>query len=198
MSDTRPSEETVKEIAAALDRVVDMLPWQQTVFLRALGKKFEDIRDEFKTDVGLDKGTEEKALKEKDRFSLREDQLEAYVSLYNAQGNDVPSWGRIIENLSKQSISRPCYSTERAVREMIRSKTHPFNEGYVSVHIQKGDVRASSSEKTLRDRQGNVLLKLNERAITTDRVRQFYHKTGIYNYHKGILTRLSDMNLADE
>ena len=44
MTDEELSKEQINEISKALDRVVTELPWGQSVFLSALGKKFEKIR----------------------------------------------------------------------------------------------------------------------------------------------------------
>ncbi len=197
MSDKDVSEEKLKEIADALDRVVGDLPWHQSVFLKALGKKFENIRDEFKRDVGLGEHAEKLAQTEKDRFALKEGQQVVFVSIYNAQGSDMNHWERIIANLSTQSVSRPTYSTDNAAREMIRSKSNVLNEAYVSVHINKSDIRTPPDGKAPRDRLGNILLLLKENAITKQNIRKFYHKSGVYEYKSGQLNRVEDMNLAD-
>lgn len=197
MADEELSKQKLQEIADALDRVVSDLPWQQSVFLKALGKKFETIRDEFVESSGL-KPKEAATHAKKDPFALKDDEIEVYVALYNAQGTDLKQWAKIISNISTLSISRPTYSTEQAVREMIRSSANILNEGYVSVHIHKGDIIAAPEDRAPRDKLGNILLMLKENIITVSDVRKFYHKSGIYTLKKGELERIADMNLSEE
>lgn len=198
MTEDDISTEKLKEIAAALDKVVSELPWDQTVFLSALGKKFEKIRDEFRENTGLGQANKAKLKKDQERFALKENQLEIFVSVYCSQGADLMQWDPVISNLIKQSVSRPAYSTEKAVREMIRSKTSPTNEAYVSVFIDKDDIMESTPDRVPRDKLGNILLSLKERAIKKENIRKFYHKSGIYLYHPGELSRLGDMNLNED
>lgn len=198
MSDEKLTLAQVKEIADALDRVADGLPWEQSVFLSAIGKKFASVRDEFKREVGLDEETFRRKKVELDKFSLQAGQQEVYVSVYNAQGANLAQWERIIANLVNQSVSRPIYSTEKAVKEMIRAKPHLINEGYVSVHINKSDLLNPPNERAPRDKLGSVLLLLKERTITKDRIRKFFHKSGIYEYKNGTLSRLMNMSFSED
>lgn len=197
MADDELSKEKLQEIADALDRVVSDLPWQQSVFLKALGKKFEIIRDEFIENSGL-KPKDEASHVKKDPFALKDNQIEVFVALYNAQGGDIKQWTKVLMNVSKLSISRPIYSTEKAVREMIRSSAHMANEGYVSAHINKSDILPAPEDRAPRDKLGNILLLLKETAITPQCVRKFYHKSGIYTLKKGELERIAAMNLSED
>ncbi len=198
MSEDEISEEKLKEIAEALNRVVDDLPWHQSVFLKALGKKFETIRDEFLHNSGL--GEQHLSIEQakQDPFALKEGQLEVFVSIYNAQGAELKQWFLIIHNLSKLSISRPTYSTEKAVREVIRSSGNILNEGYVSVHVNKADILPDAGTKAPRDKLGNVLLTLKENAIVPANIKKFYHKTGVYVLKNGELSRISQMNFSED
>ncbi len=197
MADDELSKEKLQEIADALDRVVSDLPWQQSVFLKALGKKFEIIRDEFIENSGLKPKDEASHIK-KDPFALKDNQIEVFVALYNAQGGDINQWAKVVMNVSKLSISRPIYSTEKAVREMMRSSAHIANEGYVSAHINKSDILPAPEDRAPRDKLGNILLLLKETAITPQCVRKFYHKSGIYTLKKGELERIAAMNLSED
>lgn len=197
MAEDEISAEKLKEIAEALDRVVEQLPWSQTVFLSALGKKFQKIRDEFRDNTGLGEAHDVKLKQEQDRFTLKENQIEVFVSIYCSQGADLSQWEPVISNLIKQSVSRPAYSTEKAIREMIRSKTNQTNEAYVSVFMHKNDLMEPSPDRVPRDKLGNILLSMKERAIKIENIRKFYHKSGIYIFHPGSLSRVGDLNLSE-
>lgn len=192
------SKEKLQEIADALERVKNELPWQQSVFLKALGKKFEKIHDEFLQNSGLGGGEDNANIEKKDPYALNEGQVEVFISVYNAQGGDLKQWMTILTNLTKQSVSRPTYSTEKAMREMIRSKTNLVNEAYVMVHVNKEDLLDAAADRAPRDKLGNILLTLKEHSITTEKILKFYHKSGIYSLHKGEFKRLEDMNYAED
>jgi intracellular multiplication protein IcmQ len=198
MPDDELTSEQIKQIAEALDRVVKDLPWGQSVFLSAMGKKFEAIRDEFKRDVGVDDASKHKQKLDRDRFSLKDGQMEVFVSVYNVQGGDFQHWVRIIGNLTSQSISRPTYSDQKHVREMIRSKKNIMNEGFVSVFLTQDDFLSVPQERLPKDKLGNTLLVLKEKAITHDKIKKFFHHTGIYEYDKGLLKHVGNMSFSED
>lgn len=198
MTNDKLTKEQVEEISSALDRVVEELPWGQSVFLSALGKKFEKIRDEFKQDVGgMLSDPQKLAIEKKDRFALKSDQIEVYVGMYNAQGTDLSQWAKVISNLVSQCVSRPMYSTQAAVKEMMRSKTNLINEGYVLLYVNKTDLMSIDPERIPKDKLGNELLLLKERVITQERIKKFYHHTGEYEYKQGILHRIGDTHFSE-
>ena len=151
--------------------------------------------DEFQQDVSGVLANHNKSLKKtSDRFVLNENQLEVYIGVYNAQGTDLGQWARVISNLTSQCVSRPMYFSQSAVKEMIRSKVNLNNEGYVLIHVNKSDLMDIEKERLPRDKLGNVLLLLKERVITQERIKKFYHDTGVYEYKQGIMSRFDDMS----
>tara|TARA_B110000879_G_scaffold195659_1_gene264570 strand:+ start:595 stop:1194 length:600 start_codon:yes stop_codon:yes gene_type:complete len=198
MTDEKLSKEQIIEISKALDRVVTELPWGQSVFLSAVGKKFEKIRDEFQQDIsGILANQNNTQENKSDRFALKENQLEVYIGVYNAQGTDLGQWARVISNLTSQCVSRPMYFSQSAVKEMIRSKVNLNNEGYVLIHVNKSDLMDIEKERLPRDKLGNILLLLKERVITQEIIKKFYHDTGIYEYKQGIMSRFEDMTFSE-
>lgn len=198
MTNDKLTKEQIEEIANALDRVVEDLPWGQSVFLSALGKKFEKIRDEFKQDVAnIISDPQKLEIEKKDRFAINSKQTEVYVGMYNAQGTDLSQWAKVISNLVSQCVSRPMYSTQAAVKEMVRSKANLMNEGYVLLHVNKTDLMDINPDRIPKDKLGNKLLLLKERVITQERIKKFYHHTGEYEYKQGILSRIGDTHFSE-
>lgn len=193
MSEKELTKEQVEKISQALDRVVSDLPWKQSVFLSALGKKFEKIRDEFKNDIGKSFLNTHDLNTNTDKALLKPDQKELFVAIYNAQGQDLGLWAKIIYNLTNQFVSRPIYMNDSSVKEMIRSKVNLRNEGYVSIYVYENDFLDIPEERRPKDKLGNLLCQLKERVITEEKINKFYHESGIYEYKNGILSRLGDM-----
>lgn len=187
----------VKEVADALDRIVKDLPWGQSVFLSALGKKFALIQQKFQENVGLD-AKNVSASEQKNDKTLSSGQMLVYVSVYNANGTDLSQWARIISNLTNQSISRPTYSDITQVKEMIRSKQRINNEGFVSVVVSDSDLLDMPEEKLPFDKLGHKLLVLKEKAIRRDNIKKFFHFSGIYDYKKGLLSKTGEMHFSED
>lgn len=198
MVDSELSKKQIKEISDALERVVKDLPWHQSVFLSAMGKKFEQIRDEFNYSVGIAPSNLKNNSSSSEQVSLKDDQVEVYISVYNSQGDDLGNWARIIDNLTRQSVSRPTYLKVNEVKEMIRSKLNLDNEGYVSLHVLKTDLNSMAKESLPKDKLGNSLVLLKERIIEQNKIKKFHHNSGTYEYKKGILSRVGDMNFTQE
>lgn len=198
MASDKLSKEQIEEITNALDRVVEDLPWGQSVFLSALGKKFEKIRDEFKNDVqGILIDSKESHQHGHDHLTLRDDHIEIYIGIYNAQGTKLNIWTKVILNLIAQCVSRPIYATESAVKEMVRSKSNLNNEGYVLIHVKETDLMKVDEDKIPRDKLGNELLLLKDRVITPEKIKKFFHSTGEYEYKHGVLTRIGNMSFSE-
>ena len=183
------SREQVKKILDELNKAVDQGPWNNSKFLSAIGNKLENIRDEFAEHVTItDEIHEQKEIA--GRRQVQEGQQEIYISLYSSQGSRIQSWVPIISNLPRQIISRPVYANEQEVKEATRAKAHKMNEAYVSIIINKTDILPTKPEKTPKDKLGNSLLTLKDRAIHTENINRFEHITGTYDYTGGRLIKL--------
>ena len=190
------TEEQANAILKALDKALTTGPWEDSNFLRVIGKNLKQIRDNFANEIAVVK--EEKAnalISLVQGVSKRSDQQEVYVSLYTTGGGVLQAWERVIANLPRQVISRPVYADEGDVRQLIKSKENKINEAYVAIYINQSDMLNPSADKIPKDRFGKPLLMLKDKAVNLININRFVHSSGVYTLMKG---RLVKKPLSDE
>lgn len=174
-------------ILKALDEAITTGPWEESNFLRVIGKNLREIRDNFANQ--LEGGEQEKQPEPATRMALRSGQQEVFIALYSSEGNALQSWERILANLPRYVISRPIYANEVDVQTLIKSKENKINEAYVAVYINQSDILTLPPDKIPLDRFGRALITLKDRAINLDNISRFIHFSGVYTYTKGRLIK---------
>lgn len=186
------SDQQNEAILNALDEAINNGPWDQSNFLRAIGKNLNDIRENFVNQ--LDTRTRQQIKADThlaNRMALRSGQQEVFVSLYSADGTNLQSWEKIVANLPRQMISRPIYANEENVRELIKTKENKQNEAYLGIYINQTDIIPLSPDKALSDKLGNALLTLKDKTLDLENISRFVHITGIYQFDRGRLLKES-------
>ncbi|EHL29517.1 Dot/Icm secretion system protein IcmQ [Legionella drancourtii] len=186
------SDQQNEAILHALDEAINNGPWDQSNFLRAIGKNLNDIRDNFVSQ--LDTRTRQQIKADThlaNRLALRSGQQEVFVSLYSADGTNLQSWEKIVANLPRQMISRPIYANEEHVRELIKTKENKQNEAYLGIYINQADIIPLTPDKALSDKLGNVLLTLKDKTLDLENISRFVHITGVYQFDRGRLLKES-------
>lgn len=196
MTEELTPEET-KKILSALDDALEKGPWGKSIFLRAIGKKLESVRDEFKSGVTERPGQAIEQILTGNKVNLRAEQQKVFVSLYCSNGADIKQWERIVTNLASQSITRPTYGNEKDIQTLIRSKPKKENEAYVSINISQRDILKVAPGRELKDRLGTQLLSLRDKAIKKENILDFYHLSGRYSIESGRLVRQGDVSYLD-
>lgn len=177
-------------IVNALDKAIEDGPWEQSNFLRAVGKNLNDIRENFVNQLS----TRTKAQIQAEthlahRMALRTEQQEVYISLYSADGSNLQSWERIVANLPRQMISRPIYANEEHVKASIKAKENKLNEAYIAIYINKTDIIPLHPDKALSDKFGNALLTLKDKTLDLENISRFIHLSGVYQFNRGHLIK---------
>jgi intracellular multiplication protein IcmQ len=200
---------TARELLRALDSTIEKGPWDKSIFLGTIGKKLKEIRFNFKNrlrflDPGFDE-TNTAALPAPTATNNvaaaipqpAENQMEAYVSLYNVDGGNMSKWEKILLSLDKQIVTRPVYATEQAARASIRAKTARKNDAYAAFYLTKTDIIPPKDGKAPLDRLGNPLLILKDTALKLTNITRFCHESGIYLFRNNSLSHIGDMNFLD-
>ena len=184
------TEEQSSAILKALDEALETGPWEQTTFLRVIGKNLKKVRDDFHNEITAasheSSKTESNLL---NRVALRGGQQEVYVSLYTSGGESIAAWERVVANLSRQIISRPIYADEEDVKHLIRLKENKNNEAYIAIFVDQSALLAIHPDKIQKDRYGKSLLILKDKAIDLANISRFVHLSGVYSYSKGRLIK---------
>ncbi len=190
------SDEQIRAIKKVLDKAIEDGPWNESNFLKVIGKNLQDIRDTFLAGVGHHSMTNKMSESNlAHRVALRSGQKEIYISLYTSEGGTLSSWERLLANLPKHVTSRPIYADEDEVRKLIRAKDKPVNEAYVAVYVDQSDILDLPPERVSRDRYGIMLLALKDRTIRPENITRFVHRSGVYKYAQG---RLKPLHIESE
>lgn len=187
-----------KKMLEVLEEALEKAPWEKSILLRATGQKLRELRSRLRTALG-DKATPETDGPNTlaDRIAERVGQVEVYVYLYNADGQSIPKWEKLISTLKSQSISRPIYANEKDVQEFIRSKPNKLNEGYVSIYVNKDDIVEPVNTAPPKDKLGNPLIMTKDNAVKPENVTRFVHFTGQYILQDQKLVRQGDASYMD-
>ncbi|RAP35939.1 MULTISPECIES: Dot/Icm secretion system protein IcmQ [Legionella] len=177
------------DILKALDEAIETGPWEESNFLRVIGKNLREIRDSYNRSLENGKPKNNSNATLLNRVALRSGQQEVFIALYSSEGNSMQSWERILANLPRQVISRPIYADEENVKFIIKSKENKMNESYISIFINQSDILPLSSDKIPQDKFGKPLLTLKDRSINLENINRFVHYSGTYKYVKGRLIK---------
>jgi intracellular multiplication protein IcmQ len=184
------SDEQNEAILKALNDAIEKGPWEQSTFLRVIGKNLIEIRDDFLKQLGAGSQSQLKAESHlANRIALRSGQQEVFVSLYSSDGTNIQSWERIVSNLPRQMISRPIYADEEDVKAVLKTKENKQNEAYVAIYINQSDILPLAQDKASVDKLGKVLLSLKDKSLNLDNISRFVHLSGVYRYASGHLVK---------
>ena len=184
------TEEQSKAVLKALDEAIDNGPWEDSNFLRVIGKNLRQIRDKYASEMHVGKeSSANEGINKGATGGLFGGKQEVYVSLYTTNGSLLPSWERVIANLPRQIISRPIYATEQDVQSLIKHKENKINEGYVAIYINQSDILTVPADKVAMDKFEKPLITIKNNAITLTNITRFVHSTGVYTLQKGRLVK---------
>lgn len=184
------SESQTNAVLKALNDALDTGPWEESNFLRVIGKNLREIRDNLVNHIATHNETSPSSPKATARARLQGELQEVYIALYSSDGNQLLSWERILANLQRQMVSRPIYAEEKDVQYLIKSKDNKLNEAYVAISINPADILNLSSDKIPLDKFGKPLLSLKDRSLNLENVNRFVHLSGTYHYIKGHLIKI--------
>lgn len=182
------SESQTTAILKALDDTIANGPWNESNFLRVIGKNLQEIRDDLAKQIA--NSAENHLSTRQNQPVMKSGQQEVFISIYSAEGNLLQSWERIIANLPRQMISRPIYSEEENVTTLIKSKENKLNEAYVAIYVDQSDILMLNPDKIPLDRLGKPLLTIKDRSLNLDNLTRFVHLSGVYKYVKGKLVKI--------
>lgn len=169
------NEDLQKELLALMQNVIE-----QEKALREkyqMGEKFRFIRDRLEAlRINLEQNLislEKKSEVKKDQVA--EDEMLAFVYVFNAQGLLLQSWQKMLNPsvFYDYSVNRPIYSDKSSVEAFIRSKKNKVQHGYLTIVVKKSDL--ISNLPALTDAINNPLIRVKEGSLHADRLVSFTH-----------------------
>jgi intracellular multiplication protein IcmQ len=195
MKKNKLSEKQVHSILTSLRELLERGPWNNSAFLRVLGKKIQKTHDDFAVSAGRSQQAElHESTQHNKKQELLETQQEVFVALYSSDGANIQAWEKILTNLPRQSISRPVYAEEEAIKNVFKERRNPLNEAYVVMYITRDAILPTPMDKTPKDRFGTDLLTLKDKALVLEHMIRFVHASGVYTYKKGRLIKIPEAN----
>ncbi len=183
-----PSQEKNTAILAAMDQLMAGAAWNESTFFRVMGNQLRGLRTRFAEQTqDLSNNSTKVAADLLSRIAMRRGQREIFISLYCSDGTLLPSWEKLILNLSQQTTSRPIYASEADVQAMIATKENKVNEAYVSIYVDQNCILPSSQDNPSVDKLGHSLLILKNNAVTLKNIHFFVHGLQRYEYAQGKL-----------
>lgn len=172
--------EVAREVKKILDQGIEEGPWQDSLFLKGIKKKLEEIRDKFEAGIGLD-AFEGYGDNQNDALSQGlENTTEVYISLYQSQGRNIQKWQDVIVSLLRCATGRPIYKNEQEARSATHLADNNPNSAYVVLKVNKDAILADSSDQPRLDREGRKLLVLKEGSIKLQNIIRLVHASGDY------------------
>lgn len=185
------NDEQNAELLKALNKAIAEGPWEQSNFLKSIGKNMIAIRDEVLVRLGSSPEAQLKAESLRaNQLALRSTQQEIFISLYCYEGSNLQNWEKIVSNLPGQMISRPVYAREMDIKDMLKYKENKQNEAYVVIYVDKANILPLPPDKIIKDKQGIALLTLKDKSVSLNNIIRFEHSSGTYEYVKGHLLKV--------
>ena len=173
------------------DKILSSPTWDNSIFLGSYKNKLQGLRDYFQDVLNLHDGylTQFTIKSAKVDDTKHIGQIKVYISIYNADGDDLDKWVRLIINLVNKVITRPVYRVEDDVSSLIRNKDKPKNEGYLVVYVNNSDLLTPPDNNAPLDKLGHELLLLKDNSIRLNNIIKFVHADHAYElkYNKLIL-----------
>lgn len=172
-------------IIVAVDQVMSTNDWEDSLFLRNTIKPLQTIREnavelreilknEAKTNTLM-------------HPAIKEECINLYISLYQADGHDMKQWASQLSTLSSHMVGRPVYDNEEAVLKAIRVKLSQTSEAYVVIAVDKAKIISRDFSRPRKDRLGNSLVNLVPGAIDSKNIIEFVHQGKRYYFHNNRL-----------
>ena len=194
MSNDELTKEQADAVVRALDTALGQGPWDESSFLKVIGKKLRIHRDEFASKLNnLDSMSTAEAAHLANQVLRHRDQMPVYVALYSSNGKSIQSWEWIVTNLPRQMVSRPIYAKEEDIKAIINTKENKENEAYVIIYIDADSILSVSDDKVPLDKLGQPRLLLKDGALTLSNLKCFVHHSGTYRYEQGRLIKSVDL-----
>jgi Dot/Icm secretion system protein (dot_icm_IcmQ) len=157
-----------------------------------IGDKFRFVRDRLDSLMQqLETHVENVRVEEKKTITVKnDDEIFAYVYLYNSQGATLSTWTNMLtpKLFYEYSVNRPIYLDKYHIESLIKSKANRVQHSYLTVAIKQQDL--INSEKESKDALGNAVLKVREGSLKFERFIAMTHNDQDYSLtEQGILVK---------
>ncbi len=177
--------ELTEAIITTIDNIIAAGDWEDSLFLRSNIKPLRQLKEEvLQTRKTL---LEQQGMMEIQPYQVTEDEVKVYISLYQADGDNLPGWEAQLASIDCYMAGRPVYKSEADIKKAIRQKLLQTSEAYAVVVIKQSQLIENRFEAVKTDRYGHELVTLEAGIVDADKVIEFVHLGRLYHYRKNRL-----------
>jgi hypothetical protein len=157
-----------------------------------IGDKFRFVRDRLDSLMQqLETHVESVRVEEKKSVTVKnDDEIFAYVYLYNSQGAALATWTNMLtpKLFYEYSVNRPIYLDKYHIESLIKSKANRVQHSFLTIAIKQQDI--IENENTPKDAMGNSVVKVREGSLKFERFIAMTHNDMDYSLtEQGILVK---------
>lgn len=167
-----------RQLIALLEETLSAGNWESSLLLHNLAKKIHDQHAQLKINEQTLQD-QLSPLKNTDE-QLSDDQCLVFVSLYQADSQNMEKWAQQLRQISHLVLTRPVYDQEEFILQSIRSRQLQATEAYAVMRILKTSIKFADLPK--RDRFDQPLLSLVERSVSSSDILSFHHAGHVYRW----------------
>lgn len=170
-------EETAKQLREIIDNILNAGNWDDSIFLKQTSAKLRNLlfeADRLCKIFALQQvaTTNKNSISRTVKTEIPSGYTQAYVLLYQIDGNNLAAWYENIKSLTNYSANKSIYKNKNHIEEFIRSKSNNItHSGYVVVNIKSNDFY--NIEAPSLDIYNHELLILKENAIKLENIVEF-------------------------
>lgn len=169
--------EKLKKLTSILDGVREATDTEASPYLRKAAEKIDDLKDDIQQ--AIDELTQTQSTSASSDFAGT---ITIFISLFQADAENLPQWQRTVRRVAEYSLTRPIYRKVDHIQELIRSRPDPRKEAYAIVTVDESDIIQAYAGKQEQDAFGHELVTLREGALTSENVQQFIHGDLVYDF----------------
>lgn len=143
-----------------------------------IGEKFRFIRDRIQALLStIEETVQVKQAAAQTKNEDTRDEVVVYVYLYNAQGDNLKSWEKMLNPkvFYEYSINRPIYTEKSHVEAFIRGRPNKNQHAYLAVSIKSHDIIKNAEAEASKDIFGNPLIKIKEGSLRFNKLISLTH-----------------------
>ena len=179
-------QKNVEEFHRIYEQMLADERWQQSNFLKIIHARLQKLSDELAESAHIamtnkennqvdDNQDHERVLKEQTMQLV-------YIHLYTSDGKELEAWERSISHIHRQFVSRSIYSNESHAQSAAQASPIFINAGYVAVWVEKSFIFPAEDGHELKDKLGNPVILLKDRAIHLQNIEFFWNNYTHYTW----------------
>jgi Dot/Icm secretion system protein IcmQ len=179
------SKQILKDkLVAELDKLIEKGHWDQSLFYKNILKRLQALRQRIIDTLEDDQDAFSSSSAFPNLPSHKEGYRRMYVAVYQTEGERMDRWLHLVKNLPNFAISRPVYSEEDHVEELIRAK-HGRNDAYVILWVKEQDILTPLGGALPFDRFQHELYTLRPSGVKLENLIEFVHGRKRYFLNHG-------------